>query len=62
MRNSIHARFFPTQLAGPTEKGMKAAVLWMNRVLELKILGSNASRWSFESQRSGMNDSEKGEK
>ena len=62
MRISINASILPGQLVGPIEKGMKAAVLCVYFSWELKILGSKASRWASESQRSGKNESGRGEK
>jgi hypothetical protein len=62
MRIPIHARFFPAQLVGPVEKGMKASVLSIKFFRELKILGSKADRCSSESQRSGKKESGRGEK
>ena len=62
MRISNSAKFFPAQMVGPTEKGMKASVLRIYISWEWKILGSKASRCSWGSQRSGKNSSGSGEK
>ena len=62
MRISIHARFFPAQLAWPMENGRKAVVLWTYLLWALKTLGSKTIRWSSGSQRSGRNESGEGEK